>query len=322
MRVLDGARLHAALASALELHLFEHLAAGPASAGELARRAGISERGAQALLDTSVALGLCAVENGAYRNTEAAEQILVPSGPFYVGDEFAAIQRNRSRQLDRLTETVRSGSPGVAIDAPEVLEFWTVLTPFIARMGRPVAAAAVAELGLAEGEPRLVDVGGGMALYAHALLAANPRARATQVDWPHINAQARATLAREGLDGRFDTVDGDFRVVDLGEGRFDVAVLSNIVHQESPDSNRALLARLHRALAPGGRLLISEYVVDDGRTGPPASLLFNINMIAMTEAGKSYERHELGALVTGAGFEPPQFVPAGPMATLVVAARR
>jgi SAM-dependent methyltransferase len=321
MRLLDGARVQFALVTALEAHFFEHLAKGPATAAELAARASLSERGVQALLDAFVALDIVKLEKGHYRNSPAADLMLVPRGPMYVGEEHAPMLRLQVQWLSRLGDAVRTGKPVVAIDDPSVLSFWTHLTPMIARMNRPIAEQAMRELGLGEGAPALLDVGGGMAVYSLAVLAANPRARATQADWPHINAAARGAVEKAGFGDRFAAIDGDIRESDLGEGRFDVAVLSNIMHQESPASNRALLGRIHRALRPAGKLVVAEFVVDDGRTGPPMALLFNLNMLPLGEQGKSYERRELTALVTEAGFGAPQFVPAGPVATLIYATK-
>jgi len=321
MRLLDGARVQFALVTALELHLFEQLAKGPATAGELAARAGASERGVQALLDTFLAIDVVKLEAGRYRNGPGADLMLVPGKPNYVGEEHAPMLRHQAQWWAHLTDSVRTGKPAVAIDDPSVLSFWTHLTPMIARMNAPIAAQAVRELGLADGAPALLDVGGGMAVYSLAVLEANPRARATQADWPHINASARALVEKQGNGARFETIDGDFRRSDLGQGRFDVAVLSNIMHQESPASNRELLGRLHRALKPGGHLVVADFVVEDGRTGPPMPLMFNLMMLTLGDGGKSYERRELTALVTEAGFAAPRFVPAGPVATLVIAAR-
>jgi SAM-dependent methyltransferase len=318
-RLLDGARVNIALATALELHFFEHLSKGPATVGELAARASVSERGAQTLLDAFVALELVTIDGGRYRNTPAAELLLVPSGAMYVGDEHAALLRMQMRWGVHLDQAVRTGHPVVPIDDPAVLEFWTHLTPMISRMTGPVASQALGELGLTDGAPALLDVGGGMAVYSLALLGANPRARSTQADWPHINKSARALVEKAGFADRFATIDGNFQSVELGEASFDVAVLSNIMHQESPASNRALLTRLHRALRPDGQLVIAEFMVDDGRTGPPMPLLFNLNMLTLSDGGKSYERGELTALVTEAGFASPRFVPAGPVATLIFA---
>jgi ubiquinone/menaquinone biosynthesis C-methylase UbiE len=285
-------------------------------------RARLSERGTQALLDTFVALDIVKLEDGRYRNAKVAEMMLVPESPMYVGDEHAAMLRQTAKWHAGMAGAVKTGKPVVAIDDPEVLSCWTHLTPMIARLNKPIAAQAVRELGLADGAPSLLDVGGGMAVYSLAILGANPRARAAQADWPHINATARELVEKQGNGARFETIDGDFRKTELGEARFDVAVLSNIMHQESPESNAAILARLHRAVRPGGHLVVAEFVVDDGRTGPPMSLMFNLNMLNMTENGKSYERHEIAQLVTQAGFSAPRLVPAGPVATLIFAARR
>ena len=74
----------------------------------------------------------------------------------------APMLRQQVQWLSRLGDAVRTGKAVVAIDDPSVLAFWTHLTPMIARMNAPVAAQAVRELGLAEGAPSLLDVGGGM----------------------------------------------------------------------------------------------------------------------------------------------------------------
>ncbi len=175
-------------------------------------------------------------------------------------------------------------------------------------------------LGLTQGAPTLLDVGGGAALYSLALLRQNERAHATQLDWPHVNRIAEAEVLAAGLSERFHVIDGDFRTTAPG-GPYDVAVLSNIVHQESEDSARELMKRLHGALRPGGRLLVSEFAVDDGRKGPAMSLLFNMNMLVNTSGGLAYERAHLARLMRDAGFAEPAFHAVGPVSTLAVARR-
>src|SRR5262249_52655744 len=111
----------------------------------------------------------------------------------------------------------------------------------------------------------------------------------------------------------------DLHTTPLPERAFDVAVLSNIMHQESPDSNRALLARLRATLRPGGRLVVSDFVVDDDRSGPMQALLFGLNMLVHTPGGRAYSRGELSRIFQEAGFAAPGFHAAGPFSTLIVA---
>lgn len=320
MQILSGARVQAALVAVLELRLCGHLAESPCTAEEVAKRASASPRGAQALLDAMVALGVCAVEGGVYRNTPLGDAFLVPGRPGYLGDEEGAMFRAGLPVWGQLTELARTGKPAHENDSPQMLEFWTSLTPAIGRRGRPAAEEAVRLLKLTEGAPSLLDVGGGAALYSLALLRQNERARATQLDWPHVNRIAQREIDAAGVSARFHTIDGDFRTTPPG-GPYDVAVLSNIVHQESEASALDLMKRLRSALAPAGRLLVSEFLVDDGRAGPPASLLFNLNMLANTSGGRAYERSHLARMLREAGFEEPSFHRVGPVATLAVATR-
>jgi SAM-dependent methyltransferase len=320
LHLLSGLRTNAALIAVLELRICGHLATGPCSAKELASRAGIAERGAQALLDVLVGLELCILEAGVYRNGPVADAYLVPQKPTYVGDEEVGQFRAMYASWAKLTDAVRTGEPAHDNDAPEMLAFWTVLTPSIARRQRPLAEEAVRLLELTTGEVSLLDVGGGAALYSLALLRQNAKARATQLDWPHINRIAAEEVKKAGVSDRFATIDGDFRTTHPG-GPYDVAVLSNIVHQESLATTKELMGRLRRALRPGGRLLVSEFLVDDGRTGPPHSLLFNLTMLLNTRDGRSYERSSLARVFRESGFEDPSFHTVGPVSTLAFAKR-
>jgi SAM-dependent methyltransferase len=319
---LEGARLNALVVAAIELHLCDHLTSGPATVPELAARAGISVRGCQAVADGMVALKLWRVSDGIYRNTALAEGSLVRGAPGYVGDEHPALFRAWLQRFVRIADLVRTGEPAYPIDSPETLEFWSLLTPVLARRGRSVPRQAIERLGLTTAAPQLLDVGGGGgALYALALLESNPNARATQLDWPHINQAAVARVRQAGFGDRFHTMDGDFRCVDFGTARYDVVVLSHIVHQESPDSTAEILRRSARALRPGGRLVLVDWIVDDGRTGPTSALVFNLTMLLLSQEGKSYERRELAGLLTANGFGEPSFFPTDDMSVMAIADR-
>ncbi|MCC7257264.1 MAG: methyltransferase domain-containing protein [Gammaproteobacteria bacterium] len=300
---LEGGRLNALLIAALEHRLCDLLRAGPSTVGELAAKAGISPRGCQAVADGMVGMRLWSVADGRYQNSKMAEKLLCSDSPDFVGAEHVFLFRHWTRIFLDIGKYVASGKPPYAIDSPQTLEFWSQLTPAIAKNGRPVVAEAIRRFGLDTGAVALLDVGGGgSCLYGAALLAANPRATATQADWPHINAAARAVVDAQGDGARFATIDGDFHDTDFGAAAFDAVVISNIVHQESPDQNLALFRRVRRALKDGGRIILVDWFVEDGRTGPPPSLYFNLTMLLLTEEGKSYEKAEIGRLLQEAGF--------------------
>ena len=160
---------------------------------------------------------------------------------------------------------------------------------------------------------------GGSGVYSAVWLGMNPRARSTQVDWANVNRIAREFVGRHGVADRFRTVDGDFHEVDLGSGEYDIALYSHIAHQESPAENIGMFRRLRTALKPGGTLLISDFVVDDDRSGPPFPLIFRSEMLLRTRAGATWRRADYEAWLREAGFGRIDFEPTPSPATLVYA---
>src|SRR5258708_4750291 len=63
----------------------------PATAAELAARAGISVRGAQALVDGLTGFGLLRIEDGKYHNAPESSKFLVEGKPGYMGG-FAKVE--------------------------------------------------------------------------------------------------------------------------------------------------------------------------------------------------------------------------------------
>lgn len=72
------------------------------------------------------------------------------------------------------------------------------------------------------------------------------------------------------MGDRVSHVDGDFHTADFGDGDHDVVMYSNIAHQEGPKDNTEVFAMVRKALKPGGTLVVSDYIVDDDRSGRPS----------------------------------------------------
>jgi SAM-dependent methyltransferase len=128
------------------------------------------------------------------------------------------------------------------------------------------AYRAILERGLLRGHERVLDLGCGLGLLA-AVLRAAERCSA-EGRWPaHWPAAPRALSircielrprtverARRALGGAAEIVQGDIRVADFGAA--DAVVMLDVMHYIEADAHRGLLLRVHRALAPGGRLLL------------------------------------------------------------------
>jgi SAM-dependent methyltransferase len=165
----------------------------------------------------------------------------------------------------------------------------------------PQAAKLAAEVNPG-GARRLLDVGGGPGTYTAAFLQAAPELHATLFDLPPVVEIARERLSGAGLLGRVTLVPGNFDTEELPGGH-DLAWLSAIIHQNGPAENDALYGRIFRALAPGGRLVVRDHVMDPARTRPRAGALFAVNMLVGTAHGGTYTFDEIRAGLERAGFE-------------------
>ena len=306
--------------SAVSHCVFAHIENGDDTVSTLAKRAGISERGSQALLDGLLGLGLVELRDGAYRNTAEASTYLIDGRRTYLGG-FAKVMLAQASTWSDLPAVVGTGLP-VATQNHATADdpFWEQLVPAIAPVSIPIATIAAQALRLSEvGEISILDVGGGSGVYSSIWLGINPLARSTQLDWAPVNAIARRLVGEHGVADRFSCIDGDLLSTDFGNAAYDIGVYSHVAHTLGPDDNKAVLAKFRRALKPGGTLVISELVVDDDRSGPSFALIFASTMLLQSTHGTTWRRADYSAWLTDAGFEDVSFQPTPGPATLIFA---
>ncbi len=109
-------------------------------------------------------------------------------------------------------------------------------------------------------------------------------------------------IRQAGLSDRISTRAGDMLNLPLEPASYDLVLLSAICHMFSPQENRQLLSRAYSALAPHGRLVISDFILDADKTSPRFAALFSLNMLAGTHGGASYSEPEYEEWLKAAGF--------------------
>ncbi len=295
------------LLSAAELRIFDLLAGEGARASAVARRIGGTQRGTEILLDALVAAEILDKQDGVYRNRPEYEEHLVSD----TGDHFASMLRHRNRLFRRwafLEEIIRGEEPqeGASHFSPGTDR--TANTDFIQAMvsasgGR--APQIIAEIDL-DGVKTLADLGGGPGHYLAEFLRQAPEIEAYLCDLPLTLEVARELHQDTALGAR-----GHFVAWDLYQGQapadlppLDLAFISQVLHGESPEANQALLTRLFEKIAPGGRVVIHENVIDPSRISPRWAAIFAVNMLAMTRGGRTYTEAEYHAWGAAAGFVP------------------
>ncbi|HWC11145.1 MAG TPA: methyltransferase [Acidimicrobiales bacterium] len=317
LRLASGFMAAKHLFVASELGVFEALAESPATIEALAARTGLTRRAARISADAMVALGLLERDGDLYRNGEAA-------GHFLAGRTTADL-RPLLRFWDQisypaweaLAESLASGPPREVFDL-DAAQQEIVSAGIEAILSGPTRAFAEAVDFSAH--RRLLDVGGGTGSWSVAAVRRHPHLRATVLDLPVTADIARRRLQETGLADRIAVVAADATTDDLPAGH-DAFLLANLVHYWSPETNVALLRRVRKAAAPGGRLLLADFWTDPTHTQPVQAALMAGEFAVHLGDGDVYSVDEVRAWLPETGWRFVEHLPlAGPQSLVVAEA--
>jgi len=214
----------------------------------------------------------------------------------------------------KLYEGVRSGQTVVPqVFGMHIYEYYAAhpqdLACFSRAMGNVSALAAqgtVQHYDFARAR-HIVDVGGAHGDLLLAILDANPHARGTVFDRPHVVEAARQAIDAKGYQSRCEAVGGDFfQAVPPGG---DLYVLKFILIDWKDAEALRILQNCRTAITPDGKLLVIEMTIPDDNHPSPAQLL-DLNMLVMT-GGQERTVSEYGALLAQAGFRLMRIIPTG-----------
>jgi 2-polyprenyl-3-methyl-5-hydroxy-6-metoxy-1,4-benzoquinol methylase len=301
---LWGFQRTAALKSGIDLEIFTAIDEGARTTAALAAKTGASERGIRILCDYLTIIGLLRKSGSAYELTDESATFLSRKSPAYMGTtaSFLTIPELMDN-FRELTATVRRGGVAdkgdtVAEENPIWIEFARAMIP----MAMPSAFAIADLLSIAsDGPVRVLDIAAGHGMFGIVLAERHPQVNVVAVDWAPVLAVAEEHAHAHGVHDRYKTRPGDAFKVEFGDG-YDVALVTNFLHHFDESTCTAFLAKVHRALKPGGRVVVLEFVPNPDRVSPPVAAAFSLTMLAGTRAGDAYTFVELRRQLEGAGF--------------------
>jgi (2Fe-2S) ferredoxin/SAM-dependent methyltransferase len=283
--------------TALELDIFTAVGDG-ANAEQIGTRIHANARAVGMLLNALVALGLLSKSGDEYRNTPESARFFVQGSKDNHRDGLLHTA-NIWHRWSTLTDAVRSGTR-IPIERDQTPE-WT--HNFIAGMQRNAkdrAPLVVKDLGTA-GVHRILDLGGGSGAYSIAFAKASPDVQCEILDLPEVVPLTAEYVSKAGASAQVSLRPGDMLRDEFGSG-YDIIMLNAICHMFSEEQNRDLFRRAHRSLAPNGRLVAQDFILNSDKTGPQHAALFSLNMLVGTGMGASYSELEYTDWMKAAGF--------------------
>ena len=309
-----------ALFAALHHQVFTRLADGPLTAEQAAEATGLHPERVRTLLTALAALGILSVEGGRFGNSPAADSFLVKGAKYDFGDYLRLqVDRQMYTLLDQIELALANKLPDDATASyaewfsdPEEARLYS-MSQHAGSLGPALGLAKSVDL---SGARRLLDVGGGTGAFAITLCEAFPDLRATVVDFPNVVSLGAKYAEDAGLADRITYVPGDALNTEW-PGDQDAVLMSYLFSGVPGEAHDVLLARAFERLAPGGRILIHDFVVSADRTGPKLAALWQLQHTAFTPKARSLDDAWLAQQLTKAGFAEVSVTPMIPGMTML-----
>jgi demethylspheroidene O-methyltransferase len=293
------------LAACVQLRLFELLAEGPLETAELSRRLALPPDSTRRLLGAAASLRLLdrlgperwglGLLGAASLGNPGIAAMVSHHGLLYgdLADPVRLLRRGRGDTA--LARYWPYAQPGTELTDAAVEPYSRLMAA-----SQPLVAGEILDAYPLARHRSLLDIGGGDGAFASAALRRAPKLAITLFDLPAVAALARDRFAREGLTNRATAVGGSFLADPMPSGS-DVATLIRIIHDHDDGPALAILRAAHRALAPGGMLILAEPMAGAAGAEPVGDAYFAFYLLAMG-SGRARTERELAALMSAAGF--------------------
>jgi len=284
------------LNAAVENGIFTRLTT-PKGAPSLAEEIHHNPRTTEKLLNVLVANGLLIKSEEEYHDSIVAQTFLAEGGQNYIGN-LVRITVGCSTLLDHLNDRLKKG-PALQdeIDFDRVQLLGHAEGALCEELG-PVmdVIKSMAEFSRSK---RILDLGGGHGVYSIALAQSNPSSSVALFDRPNIIEFAKEFIAKYEMDDKIRFISGDFNADDIGTG-YDIVFMSHVLYLSS-DLN-SVLRKIYNSLNDGGIVVLNHWMLDDCRTSPKVSVIFDLYLSLISRNYGCHTISEFVELLINAGF--------------------
>jgi 3-hydroxy-5-methyl-1-naphthoate 3-O-methyltransferase len=326
------------LMTAVELELFTKLSGNRGvNIKELQGILGMEQRPTEVFATALVSLGLLKLSNAVspppssssigdvnnnnrlYSNSELADKFLDKNKPTgYMGDFIIMLDKQFYDRWGRLVEALKNNSPVERAGSQDVQSVGSMFEQAKNNQASTEAqmqmfthamygvsvipAQALTKVFNFSEHKKMMDIGGGSGVYAIEAVKENPNMSATVIDLEPACNVANEYIKKFHLQDKIRTEALDFFKQDLPTD-CDVALLSHIIHFLDEEKDKILLRKIYHSLPEqNGVVLISEWLLNDEKTGPIPSAMLSLTMIVDQPVGRNYSFAEVSKMLTDVGF--------------------
>jgi ubiquinone/menaquinone biosynthesis C-methylase UbiE len=271
--------------TALKLEIFETMRESPQTIEQIADKTGFNPKALSGVLNVLTIPGYIKYKNGKYEITKLTRKWCLKDSPDTLYRSAGHFELE-CRWMDHLDEYLNTGK-GIGIHDHMNEEEWNSYQIGMEDIAALTAKTAAKKTPMPANPTEMLDIGGSHGLYCVELCKRYPGLKATILDLPEAVVKAEPLLAKHNMGDRVVFRAGNAVTDDLGENKYDLVMMSSVMHHLSGEDNIQVSRKVARALKPGGHFAVQEYI----RPSIPSSkhalslitdLIFNISSTSNT----------------------------------------
>jgi SAM-dependent methyltransferase len=305
-KLLFGKQMTYCLSGVARLGVADHMNATPMAVEEIAGKTGAHAPSLYRVMRMLASMGVFKEEQDKRFALTPAGELLKSDTPgtmryfaMMFGDEWT------TRAYEHFMDCLRTGQDGVSkaygqhvfdvlAERPEQSDtFQAAMTSSSTMDGKAVTGAYDFS-----GIKRLADVGGGHGALLASILRRYPQMQGVLFD----RAEIIAGVAKDqfaGCEGRI-TIEGGSFFERMPDG-CNAYIMKHIIHDWDDERASQILQNCHRAMQPGGKVLIVDAVIPPGNRAHFGKLL-DLEMLVLTPRGRERTQAEFRELLKRSGF--------------------
>lgn len=311
------------LFTAVEAGLFGLLEPAGKTLDEISSALGFKREGTDRFLHVLCSMGLLVCDGPHYFNSKISSDYLIAGKDNYQGDSVLW-RKDLIAQWFGIKDCLEAGGRIVKDSGHEDPAVLSQRRRKYIRAMDCTAKTKVREMfPLFEGcslGGEMLDVGTGSGAVAAGFLDRFPSLKATLLDIPEILEHTRDFIRERGLGKRTDFCAAN--VLDpwpVEKGRFEVIMLSNIIHAYSEKELLHILAEAVRCLKEDGLLMIHDFFFEHF---PEKAALFDLNMFINTYNGRVFSERGVREKLALMNLHMTGLLPLGTDTALIIASKK
>ncbi len=244
--------------TSLQMNVFEAAKDSPVTIEEIAQKTDLHPDSLKSLMNTLVLFDYFKYKNGKYILTRMAKKWCLKDSPYsyYYAIKFDEVM---CKWVDHLPEYLKT-SRGIDVHNTMSGDEWQNYQISMEYLAKWTARSAPKITPMPKNPTEMLDIGGSHGLYCVELCKKYPGLNATILDLPQAVEKARPILKKNYSGDKIKYRAGNALTDDFGENKYDLILMSHLMHHLPAEDNIMVSKKAARALKPGGYFVVQDYL--------------------------------------------------------------